>query len=364
LPRNIRPIAARSLASRRTEQPDHAEALIDTPVNSADVDPDLTARFAERLAFLWPENERTGPLGLAVSGGPDSLALMLLANAALSGEVVVASVDHGLRLEASDEVAFVGRVCAALDIPFTPISVRVGTGNLQAKAREARYSALSHWVEACGLGALATAHHADDQAETLLMRLVRGSGLSGLAGVRAASLLPDGETPLLRPLLDWRKGELEDLVAAAGIEPVRDPSNKDQSFDRVRMRDALAEHGEWLPVDALATSAQHLAESWRAIEWYAQLDWEEMVVREEGLAYRYFANVPRVVAIETIVRIIEALGGIASRSEAGRAYDRLWRGENASLSGVLIVPGVEMVEKVGVAMRAWRFTPEPQRKTN
>lgn len=314
--------------------------------------------------MLWPEAERTGPLGLAVSGGPDSLALLLLAHEALPGEVAVASVDHGLRPEAVQEVAFVGQVCAALDIAFTSLSVRVAAGNLQAKAREARYAALAGWVEARGLGALATAHHADDQAETLLMRLVRGSGLAGLAGVRAASLLPDGETPLLRPLLDWRKAELEQVVAAAGLVPVRDPSNVDPSFDRVRVRKHLAEHEDVLPVAALAQSAEHLAEGWRAIEWYAQIDWEEMVLREDVPAFRYFVNVPRVVAIETMMRIIGALGGVATRSEAGRAYDRLWREQNASLGGVLIVPGVEMVEKVGVAMRVWRFTPEPPRRLN
>lgn len=303
-------------------------------------------------------------MGLAVSGGADSLALLLLANQALPGEIAVASIDHGLRPEAAAEVALVGEVCAALDIPFTPLTVRLAPGNLQARAREARYAALTRWVEERGLGALATAHHADDQAETLLMRLARGSGLSGLAGVRGAAMLADGETPLLRPLLDWRKAELEQIVAAQGIAPVSDPSNADPAFDRVRMRDHLAQHEALLPVEGLARSAEHLAESWRAIEWYAQIDWEEMVTREPGPALRYFVNVPRVVAIETICRIIAELGGVASRSEAGRAYDRLWRGQNASLAGVLVVPGVEKVERIGVAMRAWLFTPEPPRTSH
>ena len=196
------------------------------------------------------------------------------------------------------------------------------------------------------------------------MRLARGSGLSGLAGVRAATLLADGETPLLRPLLEWRQTELERVVTAAGIEPVRDPSNSNRNFDRVRVRQHLADNEDVLSVEGLATSAQHLSESWRAIEWYAQLDWEEMVMREDTPAFRYLVNVPRVVAIETIVRIIGELGGIATRSEAGRAYDRLWRGENASLSGVLIVPGVEKLEKIGVTMRAWRFSPEPPRSAH
>lgn len=265
----------------------------------------------------------------------------------------------------------VKRVCDALDVPFTAITIRVASGNLQAKAREARYAALVKWARDSQLGAIVTAHHADDQAETLLMRLARGSGLSGLAGVRAATLLEDGEaeepTLLLRPLLDWRKEELEDVVAQAGITPVRDPSNANIAFDRVRVRQQLAEHADWLPADALATSAEHLAEAWRAIEWYAQIDWEEMVDRDDdaqGPAFKYGANVPRVIAIETVCRIIGELGGIATRSEAGRAFDRLWRGENASLSGVLIVPGIERVEKIGVDLRVWRFAPEPPRSTH
>ncbi|MGB3473094.1 MAG: tRNA lysidine(34) synthetase TilS, partial [Erythrobacter sp.] len=233
--------------------------------------------------------------------------------------------------------------------------------------REARYAALARWVREEELGALATAHHADDQAETLMMRLARGSGLSGLAGVRAAHPFDpeDGGEPfaLLRPLLGWRKSELEQVVETCGVSPVRDPSNQELRFDRVRMREHLAQH-DWLDTQALATSAGHLAEAWRAIEWYAQIDWEEMVAREEAGGFRYNANVPRVIQIETVSRIVRELGGMVTRGDAGRAADRLWRGENASLGGVLAVPTVEHVAKVGVELRVWRFTPEPPRRTH
>ena len=320
-------------------------------------------RFAADLAALWPLTEREGrALGLAVSGGPDSLALLLLAHAALPGQIAVASVDHGLRPEAAGEVALVERVCAARGIPFTPLAVTVAPGNLQAQARAARYAALGQWATARGLGAVATAHHADDQAETLLLRLNRGSGLAGLAGVRAASLIEGTEVPLLRPLLGWRKAELAAVVAAAGIEPVRDPSNEQTEFDRVQMRQHLAA-SPWLDVDALAASAAHLAEGWRAIEWYAGLDWDEMVHPGEAAGELvYYANVPRVVAIETIGRIIAELGGHCSRAEAARAFDRLWRGENASLGGILAVPGIERMKGVGIELRCWRFRPEPPRR--
>ncbi len=322
------------------------------------------ARFAAGLAALWPEEDRTGPLGLAVSGGPDSLALMLLAHAALPGRIAVASIDHGLRPEAAGEVALVERLAGERGIPFTAITLTPQPGNLQAQARAGRYAALADWARASGLGAVATAHHADDQAETLLMRLNRGSGLAGLAGVRAASRIEGTEVPLLRPLLGWRKAELEALVAAAGIVAVQDPSNANPDFERAAIRARLAET-DWLDPAQLAASAAHIAEGWQALQWYVECEWDEMVVRDEtapgALGYAYCANGPRVVAIETIIRIIRELGGHATRAEAARAWDRLWQGENASLGGVLAVPGVEKVEKIGVPMRVWRFRPEPPR---
>lgn len=322
------------------------------------------ARFAAGLAALWPEDERSGPLGLAVSGGPDSLALLLLAHAALPGRIAVASIDHGLRPEAAGEVALVERIAGERGIPFTALTVSLAPGNVQARARQARYAALADWAQAAGLGAIATAHHADDQAETLLMRLNRGSGLAGLAGVRGRSQIEASEVTLLRPLLGWRKAELAALVAQAGITPAQDPSNANPDFDRARLRAALA-GADWLDPAQIAASAGHLAESLIALEWYAELDWHEMVMRDEeapgGLGYTYCANVPRVIAIETICKIIAALGGHASRSEAARAWDRLWAGQNASIGGVLAVAGIEKVEKVGVTMRVWRFRPEPAR---
>jgi len=321
-------------------------------------------RFAADLAALWPEEQRAGPLGLAVSGGPDSLALMLLAHAALPGRIAVASIDHGLRPEAAGEVALVERLAAERGIPFAAFTLAPQPGNLQAQAREGRYATLARWAEGAGLGAIATAHHADDQAETLLMRLNRGSGLPGLAGVRPAARIEGSAVPVLRPLLGWRKAELEAVVAGAGIVPVRDPSNANPDFERAAMRARLAA-ADWLDPAQLAASAAHIAEAWQALQWYAELDWDEMVVRDEdapgGLGFVYCANGPRVVAIETILRIIAELGGHATRAEAARAWDRLWQGENASLGGVLAVPGVERVEKVGVLMRVWRFRPEPPR---
>jgi tRNA(Ile)-lysidine synthase len=172
----------------------HAPGLsaIDRTQASAELrpDPELIARFAADLAAL---RRNCAPFGLAVSGGPDSMALLLLAHAALPGAIEAATVDHGLRAEAAAEAEFVASICASLGVPHVTLGVRLAPGNLQSEARVARYSALADWACERGIGAIATAHHADDQAETLLLRLGRASGVAGLAGVRAVgSAGPNG----------------------------------------------------------------------------------------------------------------------------------------------------------------------------
>ena len=220
-------------------------------------------------------------MGLAVSGGPDSLALLLLANAAFAGQVEAATVDHGLRAENADEAAVVAHICREMGVEHRVLRVEVAAGNLQAEARIARYTALAGWLEERKLAALATAHHGDDQAETLLLRLNRGSGVAGLAGVRARGVVPGTAIPLLRPLLGWRRGELADIVAAAGLAPAQDPSNTDDRFDRARLRKVLARAG-WLDIPALAASAAHLADADAALDWAARREWAE-TVSVEGL---------------------------------------------------------------------------------
>ena len=198
-------------------------------------------------------------MGLAVSGGPDSLALLVLANAAFTGRVEVATVNHGIRAESAAECALVAEICGGLSIPVTLLEVSLRNGNLQAEARTARYDALSDWASDRSLNAIATAHHADDQAETVLMRLNRGSGLSGLTGIRPLRQLDGSDCAVIRPLLGWRKSQLEQIVEAAGLQPVRDPSNFDDRFDRARLRQNSADV-PWLDAESIARSARHLRE--------------------------------------------------------------------------------------------------------
>ena len=300
------------------------------------------ARFAAALARLWPEG---GRLGLAVSGGADSLAMLLLAQAAIPGEFEAATVDHSLRAESAREADFVAGLCGALGIPHAVLRVEVGAGNLQDEARAARYAALGAWAEERGLTALATAHHADDQAETVLMRLNRGSGLAGLAGVRARGKVPGGSVPLIRPVLGWRRAELAEIVARAGIVPVNDPSNADSRFDRVRIRAALGE-ADWLDPAAIAASAAHLADAEEALDWAFALEWDLWVEVDDG-AVLYTPHAPRALVLRVIERIVSGFGGEPRGGAVARLVEGLQAGKPGTLAGV-----VARVEDDGWMFRA------------
>ena len=291
-----------------------------------------------------------GRLGVAVSGGPDSLALVLLAHGAMPGRIAAATVDHGLRAESVAEAALVSKFCQSLGVPHAVLKVEVALGNVQAMARSARYAALAGWAEREELAALATGHHADDQAETLLLRLTRGSGVAGLAGVRARGLVPGTQLPLLRPVLEFRRAELAAVVVAAGIAAVQDPSNQDDKFDRARLRKALAQ-ADWLDVPALAASASHLADADAALDWAAQREWSECVSRAPlGLTYR--PQAPRAVALRVIARIVRELDGEDARGSAvARVFDSLLARQPASIGALVARAGRD----------GWAFTKAPRR---
>jgi len=311
--------------------------------------PDLVARFAADLARLWPDD---ATLGLAISGGPDSLALLLLAHAAAPGRIAAATVDHGLRPANADEAAMVADLCAALGIPHATLAVTLPQGNVQAEARVARYAALAEWMAAGSALGLATAHHADDQAETLVLRLNRGSGVAGLAGVRERGTVLQTSLPLIRPLLGWRRSELAMIVGAAGLTPADDPSNRDDRFDRARIRKVLA-GADWLDVQALAASASHLADADAALDWAAAREWQEGVTRAPlGLVYR--PQAPRAIALRVLARIITELDGEAPRGSAvSRLFDCLVSRQPASIGNLVARPLPE----------GWSFSKAPQRRS-
>ena len=291
-------------------------------------------------------------MALAVSGGADSLALLLLAHAARPAHIAVATVDHGLRAESANEAAMVAGICAAMGVPHAILPVTVAPGNVQAWAREARYTAMAAWMADAGLGALATAHHADDQAETLLMRLNRGSGVAGLAGVRTRRMVPGTQFPLLRPLLGWRRSDLAQLCTRAGLTPVLDPSNQDRQYDRAALRNHLA-HAPWLNPVAIAASAGYCADADAAIDWAADQEWAAAVrATEDG--FNYTPRAPRAVRLRVMGRMITRLTGTAPRgSGVARLLDNLEAGQTSTLGGVLA-----RASSIG-----WAFVPEPARQS-
>jgi tRNA(Ile)-lysidine synthase len=265
--------------------------------------------------------------------------------------VEAATVDHGLRPESAAEAQMVADVCAAMGVPHAMVRVQLANGNMQSEARAARYAALARWLGERDLAALATAHHADDQAETLLMRLNRGSGVAGLAGVRERGRVPQTALPLLRPLLGWRRSELTGIVEAAGLEAVQDASNSDDRFDRIRIRMAL-KGADWLDVQAIAASASHLSDADAALEWAAEREWREAVAWDEESTALYRVSAPRAITLRVMARIIEEMGGGNPRGgQLARLYEALLAGTPATIAHVMVRP-----ENGG-----WRFSLAPAR---
>lgn len=295
---------------------------------------------------------------MAVSGGPDSLALLLLAHQALGSGVEAATVDHGLREESRDEAQFVSGLCRALGVQHRILRAGPLLGSRQQAARAARYRLLSAWAAERALPWIATAHHRDDQAETFLMRAVRGAGLSGLAGIRAlvppdqaADLLPDGGG-LIRPVLGWSRAELAQVVAVAGVHPVADPSNTDPAYDRTAFRALLARE-PLLEAAGLARAAQNLCEAEAAMAYAADAAWAAHVSEADGVLLLRPGQLPRELLRRLAARIVQMLSGQEARgSQVAALVDTLAGGGRGNVGGVLAEPGV-----------VWRFAPEPARKT-
>ena len=297
----------------------------------------LNAR--QRDALFAPYAQARGLL-LAVSGGPDSLALLKLASdwraARADGPALfAATVDHGLRAQSGAEAQAVSQLCARLGVPHA-ILVWEGEkprSRVQERAREARYGLLLDHARACGADVLMVAHHRDDQAETLLMRMARGSGLAGLAGMRPAT--PLGGLTLARPLLDLAKEDLVAFCAAQGLQPAEDASNADPRYARARLRrlaPALAAEG--LDAQRLAELARRAARAEDALaQAAAQAGVRALVSRGPDRAVLSLSALlaePQELALRVLEAEIAALAGapvrlqrleaaLARLTEAGRA---------------------------------------------
>jgi tRNA(Ile)-lysidine synthase len=278
-------------------------------------DPDYSPISAQQAKTLFAPWKAAPALVLAVSGGPDSLALMWLAarwRRALSRgpRLIAVTVDHGLRTEAAREARDVKRLARSLDLPHRTLrwtGAKPDTG-LPAAARAARYRLLAKAARSSGATHILTAHTRDDQAETLLMRMLRGSGIAGLAAMGRRTER-DGVI-LARPLLDVSKARLIATLKRAKLDFADDPTNRDLNFTRPRLRALMpalaAEGGD--PANLVRLAAR-LARAHAAVEILA--DGADRLAQGRdagGFDARVFSTMPEEVRLRLLLRQINRVG--------------------------------------------------------
>lgn len=275
--------------------------------------------FADALSAL----DVAPPFAVAVSGGADSLALLLLTAAwckkAKVPPPLALTVDHGLRPESAKEASRVASWARARGIPHETLTW-IGNkpaANIQAHARDARYRLLGERMREAGIAVLLTGHTEDDQAETFLLRLARGSGLDGLSGMARIAPFPVTgfhDLTIARPLLNVSHASLTATLSALGQAWLTDPSNANDRFARVKIRNAAAALGNaGLTNERIAAAAAHLGRAREAIETaVAQLLAGAVETTRWGYALidaARFAAAPREVALRTVARVVEVVGG-------------------------------------------------------
>lgn len=205
--------------------------------------PPTALKLAERMIRDRALLGRGDRVLCATSGGPDSTALLhVLAwlQKRLGHVVEAMGIDHGLRPEAAEELNVARQVSESLDVPFHHVRLAVAAGsNLQARARDARHAALQRCATEIGARSIALGHTANDRAETLLLRLLRGSGPRGLGVMPPRAPGIAGEVPLIRPLLMARRSDVLAHLARHHLPHADDPSNVDRRFLRARVRHEL-----------------------------------------------------------------------------------------------------------------------------
>jgi tRNA(Ile)-lysidine synthase len=287
-------------------------------VRTADPAPVTVAEAKSLFSGL----DRLPTLILAVSGGPDSTALMLLAarwrrSLKAKPKLVAVTVDHGLRKESKREAASVARLARKLGLAHRTLAWRgkKPTTGLQQAARAARYRLLAQAARAAGAAHVLTAHTLDDQAETVLIRMSRGSGVTGLAAMgRFAPLPGDAQIRLVRPLLDIAKTRLIATLRAAKVPFADDPSNRDPRFTRARLRGLMPDLArEGLDARRLAQLARRLRRADRAIEAATDRAEEEEATHPSGVAgsrfeAHAFARLPAEIALRLLGRAVTRAG--------------------------------------------------------
>ncbi len=294
---------------------------------------------------------------LAVSGGADSTALMHLAatwkrarDPALAPTFSVVTIDHALRTQSAAEAATVAAAAGRLGFEHTTLiwSGSKPTRGVQAAARNARHVLIRAHLQQNGWPAVAMAHTADDQAETLLMRLARGSGIDGLAAMRPVMHLDSGHT-IVRPLLEISKTDLMAWLQEQTIPWLEDPSNHSGRFERVRVRRAraaLAAEGVDLESAALVRTARRMDRARIALERATQLTWDSRGTQTRidplGFAmldWDWLLAEPEEIRLRLLAGLLEAVGGqgpVSLGQLERHTIERDWQPLNATLHGVQV----------------------------
>ncbi|MCH2068181.1 tRNA lysidine(34) synthetase TilS [Shimia sp. MIT910701] len=285
-------------------------------------------------------------LGVAVSGGGDSMALLDLLRLWGKAELAVVSVNHGLRTEAAEELGLVASYVAQHDLSHDILQWHWDrTGNLQNAAREGRRTAIADWAKANKLQHVALGHTQDDQAETFLMRLSRGSGVDGLACMSELRNR-DGLT-WLRPMLEISREDLRQHLRDNGILWADDPSNEDPRFDRVKARqmyETLTPLG--LTTDRLAQTAAHMGRERDVRDWalntaaqnYATLDAGDVVLEAEAQK-----ALPEALYSRLMAEALSAVSGAEYKPRFRALRAAIEAGQPISLHGCLILPSKQSV---------------------
>jgi len=308
----------------------------------------------DEIAALFEPLKMLPALAVGVSGGPDSMALMLLLVAwrarlgENSPEIHVLSVDHGLREEAKDEVEMVAGICRQYGLPHKAFSWAgaKSEGNIPAKARKARYDLMTEWCARRQISHLLVAHSLDDQAETVLLRLARGSGVDGLSAMAVSRKW--NTTTIYRPLLGVKRSALVQLVKSVPVAFVDDASNHDLKYDRVRLRRAM-EILEPLGITSqgLAETAARLAQARAALDASCvQALGQAVAVYDAGYCIVYPRQLkpyPYEIKRRVLGRLLCAVAGCSyapPHSSLDNLLDWLWAQTrtNRTLGGCLLMP--------------------------
>jgi len=299
---------------------------------------------------LWPG-------AVAVSGGGDSVALMLLlaewAKKSKRPAPIVLTVDHGLRDDSAKDAKAVAHAAADAGLKAHVLTWK-GTrpkSDIEAEAREARYRLMGEWMIAHKMRALYVAHSLEDQAETFLLRLARGSGLDGLSAMRALAPFPlqgFGDLMLVRPLLEMPRARLRDFLAKQKKSWTEDPMNTDPRFARSRMRAALPQlEAVGLTAERLADAAEHLGRAREALDNMTAALMERAVrIHDEGahIDSVRLKMAPREIGLRALASVLSRVSGETYRprfSSLERLFDSIRDGSlggGATLHGCMVAP--------------------------